>query len=127
MNKEDELRSEYDFAQMEAGVRGKYVDKYHTENQSERSAIAAKYNSQQDQIVINFSDGSEFRFSSQLGQGLQNATPEQLAEVEVTPSGQGLHWETLDADLSIPDLLRGVYGNRKWMNELKQLPVTSYQ
>ena len=51
---------------------------------------------------------------------MQNATPEQLAEVEVTPSGQGLHWETLDADLSIPDLLRGVYGNRKWMDELKQ-------
>jgi hypothetical protein len=25
---EDELRSEYDFAQMEGGVRGKYVDRY---------------------------------------------------------------------------------------------------
>ena len=91
-----------------------------TEEQFNRSAIAAKYDSQHDQIIINFSDRSEFRFSSQLGQGLQNATPEQLAEVEVTPSGQGLHWETLDADLSIPDLLRGVYGTQKWMNELKQ-------
>ena len=91
-----------------------------TEEQFNRSVIAAKYDSQQYQIIINFSDGSKFRFSSQLGQGLQNATPEQLAEVEVTPSGQGLHWETLDADLSIPDLLQGVYGNRKWMNELKQ-------
>ncbi|MDR9403630.1 MAG: DUF2442 domain-containing protein [Halothece sp. Uz-M2-17] len=91
-----------------------------TEKKLENSAIAARYDSQQDQIIINLSDGSEFRFSSQLGQGLQNGTPEQLAEVEVTPSGQGLHWETLDADLSIPDLLRGVYGNRKWMDELKQ-------
>ena len=25
---EDELRSEYDFAQMEGGVRGKYVERY---------------------------------------------------------------------------------------------------
>ncbi|QDZ40602.1 hypothetical protein FRE64_11945 [Euhalothece natronophila Z-M001] len=25
---EDELRSEYDFAQIEGGVRGKYVDRY---------------------------------------------------------------------------------------------------
>ncbi|MDC0833788.1 hypothetical protein POG22_12340 [Geitlerinema sp. CS-897] len=25
---EDELRSEYDFAQMQGGVRGKYVDRY---------------------------------------------------------------------------------------------------
>jgi hypothetical protein len=27
---EDELRSEYDFSQMEEGVRGKYVDRYRT-------------------------------------------------------------------------------------------------
>jgi hypothetical protein len=27
---EDELRSEYDFAQMQGGVRGKYVDQYRT-------------------------------------------------------------------------------------------------
>ncbi|NDJ19999.1 hypothetical protein [Myxacorys almedinensis] len=27
---EDELRSEYNFAQMRAGVRGKYVERYHT-------------------------------------------------------------------------------------------------
>jgi len=91
-----------------------------TENKLQRNAIEAKYDSQQDQIIIHFSDGSEFRFSSQLGQGLEKATPEQLAEVEITPSGQGLHWEILDADLSIPDLLQGVYGNQKWMNKLKQ-------
>ncbi len=30
MNKEmeDELRSEYDFAQMEGGIRGKYIERY---------------------------------------------------------------------------------------------------
>jgi hypothetical protein len=27
---EDELRSEYDFAQMQGGVRGKYVERYRT-------------------------------------------------------------------------------------------------
>ncbi len=26
---EDELRSEYDFSQMQGGVRGKYVERYH--------------------------------------------------------------------------------------------------
>lgn len=26
---EDELRSEYDFVQMEGGVRGKYIERYH--------------------------------------------------------------------------------------------------
>ncbi|MBD2342889.1 hypothetical protein [Anabaena subtropica] len=28
---EDELRSEYDFSQMEGGVRGKYVERYRTQ------------------------------------------------------------------------------------------------
>lgn len=27
---EDELRSEYDFAQMQGGIRGKYVERYRT-------------------------------------------------------------------------------------------------
>lgn len=27
---EDELRSEYDFAQMQGGVRGKYIERYRT-------------------------------------------------------------------------------------------------
>lgn len=27
---DDELRAEYDFAHMQGGVRGKYVDRYHT-------------------------------------------------------------------------------------------------
>ncbi|QDZ40686.1 DUF2442 domain-containing protein [Euhalothece natronophila Z-M001] len=91
-----------------------------TEEKLERCAIVAKYDPQRNQIFIKFTDGVEFSFPPQLGQGLQNATAEQLSEVEITPSGQGLHWEMLDADLSIPDLLRGVYGNKKWMSELKQ-------
>lgn len=91
-----------------------------TEKEIERRAINATYDCQSDQIIIQFVNGSEFRFNPELGQGLQNATPEQLAEVEITPSGKGLHWETLDADLSIPDLLRNVYGNKKWMSKLKQ-------
>ncbi len=35
--------------------------------------------------------------------------------MELTPSGLGLHFEKLDADLWIPSLLEGVFGSRKWM------------
>jgi Protein of unknown function (DUF2442) len=50
---------------------------------------------------------------------LSGATLEDLAGVEVTPSGMGLHWEKLDADLSVPALLKGIYGNSSWMEQLK--------
>jgi hypothetical protein len=42
-----------------------------------------------------------------------------LAEVEVTPSGDGLHWEKLDADFSVPTLLAGVFGTDAWMAQVK--------
>ena len=33
-------------------------------------------------------------------------TPEELAAVEITPMGDALHWERLDADLSALNLLQ---------------------
>jgi hypothetical protein len=36
----------------------------------------------------------------------------------VLGSGFGLHWEKLDADLSIPALIIGTFGSKAWMQEL---------
>ena len=48
-------------------------------------------------------------------QDLEDATPEQMAEVEVIGAGGGLHWETLDVDFSVPGLVNGVFDTAKWM------------
>jgi len=42
-------------------------------------------------VVINLKSGATFSFPPALAQGLAGASPEDLAEVEVTPSGDGLH------------------------------------
>jgi hypothetical protein len=68
-------------------------------------AINACYDETSRKIIIYFNNGAEFAFPAALGEGLQNATSSQLAEVKVTPLGEGLHWESLDVDLSIPHLL----------------------
>ena len=67
-------------------------------------------------------------FPSQRLQGLEDATPRQLAEVEVTPSGYGLHWESLDIDLGVPELVAGLFGSKAWMSELgrKKAKVSTY-
>ncbi len=57
-------------------------------------------------------------FPYQLLQGLANGTPEQLAEVEIVPTGSALHWESLDADLGVSQLVSGVFGSKAWMTEL---------
>ena len=54
----------------------------------------------------------------ELIQGLQDATDDQLAEVEMSPAGVGLSWPGLDVDLTVDGLVRGRYGNELWMEEL---------
>jgi hypothetical protein len=46
---------------------------------------------------------------------LEEATDEQLAEIKILGAGYGLHWEALDADLSIPGLLAGLFGTKAYM------------
>jgi hypothetical protein len=38
-----------------------------------------------------------------------------LSHIEITPSGLGLHWPQLDADLFVPGLIEGVFGSKSWM------------
>jgi hypothetical protein len=54
-------------------------------------------------------------FSPKNAQGLEHATPTQLAAIEISPSGYGIHFPKLDADLYLPALLEGFLGSRKWM------------
>ena len=63
--------------------------------------------------------GASFSFPSALAQGLAGASPEDLAEVEVTPSGDGLHFLKLDADFCVAALLAGVFGTEAWMDQIK--------
>lgn len=39
--------------------------------------------------------------------------------MEVTPSGDGLHFLKLDADFSVPAILAGVFGTEAWMAQIK--------
>ncbi|MBI4520711.1 MAG: hypothetical protein HY701_07720 [Gemmatimonadetes bacterium] len=46
------------------------------------------------------------------------ASADELAEVEIVMDGEALHWERLDADLLVPELVSGVFGSRRWMREI---------
>ncbi len=53
-----------------------------------------------------------------LIQILQNATDEQINDVEIAIEGLYLRWISLDEDLFVPNLLQGVFGTQKWMDDL---------
>jgi len=71
-----------------------------------------------DLLILRLSDGRRHVIPREELQGLQSATKEQIARVEILGSGTGLHWPDLDVDLYVPGLLRGVYGSKKWMAEI---------
>lgn len=89
-------------------------------NRTEPRAITASYDATTKRIIIQLQSGAIFSFPPDIVQGLADASPEALAQVEVTPMGDGLHWEALDADFSIAGLLAGVFGNQRWMADLHQ-------
>jgi hypothetical protein len=79
-------------------------------NQSEPRAVSAQYDSHTNLIIIYLRGGNTFSFSPKWVPGLREASATDLSNIEITPSGAGLHWENLDEDLSVPALLQGNFG-----------------
>jgi len=78
-------------------------------------AVAAHYDRKNRRIVIQLSSNLDVSFSPDHAQGLENATSSQLQEIQITPSGLGIHFPKLDADLYLPAILEGFFGSKKWM------------
>jgi hypothetical protein len=78
-------------------------------------AVSARYDRKSGHIVIHLNSNLILSFSPRDAQGLENAKPSQLEEIEVSPSGFGIHFPKLDADLYVPGLLEGFLGSKKWM------------
>jgi hypothetical protein len=68
-----------------------------------------------DMLILKLSDGHRHMIPREDLQGLQSATKEQIAQVEILGNGTGLHWPALNLDCYVPSLLRRIYGNKKWM------------
>lgn len=78
-------------------------------------ALSARYDRRSGRIVIRLSSGLEVGFLPESAEGLGKASAAQLGKIEISPSGYGIHFPKLDADLYLPALLEGVYGSRRWM------------
>ncbi len=82
---------------------------------SNSTAVTARYDRRVGRVVVGLSSGLEVAFKPHDAQGLQDARPAQLADIGISPSGLGLHFPQLAADLYLPALLQGFLGSRQWM------------
>jgi hypothetical protein len=78
-------------------------------------AISARYDRRRGRIVIALDTGVELTFPTSLAEGLADASPDNLADIEISPAGLGLHWPRLDADLYVPALMQGILGSKTWI------------
>jgi hypothetical protein len=78
-------------------------------------AVAVRYDRRAARLVISLSSRLDISFSPKLAQGLEAAKPADLTDAQISPSGLGVHFPKLDADLDIPALLEGFLGSRRWM------------
>jgi hypothetical protein len=78
-------------------------------------AVSAHYDRKVGRIVVDLSSKLIVSFAPADAEGLEEATPAQLKEIEISPSGFGIHFPALDADLYVPGLLEGFLGSTAWM------------
>jgi hypothetical protein len=78
-------------------------------------AVSARYDRRAARIVVDLNTGVQIAFPTRSTEGLAGASPADLAEIEISAAGLGLHWPKLDADVYVPALLHGVFGSESWM------------
>jgi len=91
------------------------------ERKAGRRAVSARYDRLSGRIVMELSNGYLFGFPAKSSPYLAKATAKQLAAVELSPSGDGLHWDDLDVDLSVPGLLLSALGRAEQLTELARI------
>lgn len=78
-------------------------------------AASARYEPKTRSLSVGLRNGASFSFPVDKVQGLADAADRDLAEVEITGNGYGLHWERLDVDFTVAGLAAGIFGTAKYM------------
>ena len=105
-------RSDFTPSYRNAATRTKAWDATHPR------AVVAEYRAAERRVHVELSNGALFAFPVDDVQGLATAADNDLAAVRITSSGHALQWRSLDTDILLDPLMRGVLGTREWMREI---------
>ena len=85
---------------------------------TEIQARHAYYDHATNRLVLELKSGATHSVPCQLLQCLRTADPADIAAVELGLRGASVHWEKLNWDFTVGGLVRGIYGTKKWMEQL---------
>jgi len=72
------------------------------------SSLAKAVRFESDMMWVDLADGRKLGVPLAYFPRLLNALPEQLSCCEISGGGSGLHWDELDEDISVENLLMGI-------------------
>lgn len=90
----------------------------------EPRAAGATYRAKDNALLIELTNGAAITVPVKLIPGLKCAALSDVRAVEVQGRGGGLHWESLDLDLSVPALVSSIFAGADWMAELGRVGGT---
>jgi len=93
----------------------KRAEKRMAREQQRGRAVAASYDARNKRVMLELDTGLWIGFFAEDAEGLSGASSRELSNIEISPSGLGLYWPKLDADIYLPALLDGLLGSRKWV------------
>jgi len=79
------------------------------------AVTSVRYDRRVARVIISLHSGLELMFSPKQVQGLEHAHPADLMDAEISPSGLGIHFPRIDADVYLPALMEGFLGSKRWM------------
>jgi len=92
-----------------AEQRGRYLF------ETEPHARSVRHDRRSGMTVVELYNGCTFAFPPRRLQGLEQASDDELSQVEINGLGYGLHWEALDADFTVQGLMAGRFGSAAYM------------
>jgi hypothetical protein len=127
--KNDELRSEYPAELIRSGVRGKYVQRPANHEHGIHHAVAMRVVVADDALVVELRDGRTLSVPIHWYPRLEHATPAERAGWALVGRGTGIHWESIDEDISVQALIAGKASNespvslKRWL--AKRRPMST--
>jgi len=85
-----------------------------------RRIVRVSYSKAMDRVRIIFDDRTIYVVPRRLLEGLEGAAADALRRIEI--DGMKLRWRALDVTHSVPVLLKGIYGSKRWMASLERVP-----
>lgn len=96
-------------AQNETAVR-----KAREADRIEPRANSVRYDAAKGLLQVELRSGFAFGFPPERVSGLEAASAKDLAEVRISPSGDGLHWHDLNVDASLTGLIAEALNLKEW-------------